>query len=70
MLKLKINGKENEFSNEKFPQTLAVLLDSLKIDRQTVVAEVNANIIERKDFEATKLNEDDSIELIRFVGGG
>ena len=70
MLKLKINGKENEFSSENFPQTLAILLDSLKIDQQTVVAELNENIIERKDFEATKLNEDDSIELIRFVGGG
>lgn len=70
MLKLKINGKENELSSEDFPQTLATLLDLLKIDQQTVVAEVNDDIIERKNFSDMKLNENDKVELIRFVGGG
>ena len=66
---LKINGAEKAF-DEGLPSNLSELLTILKIDAATVVAEVDGTIIERKDFEQTALNEGQSIELIRFVGGG
>ena len=66
---LKINGTEKTF-DQGLPVTLAELLDQLKIDQATVVAEINGVIVERKDFAQTKLTEGQSIELIRFVGGG
>ena len=67
--KLKINGETKTF-DEGLPESLTALLEKLKIDAATVVAEIDGNIIERKAFAQTSLSEDQSIELIRFVGGG
>lgn len=67
---IKINGQTREFSEGEFPATLAVLLDKMRIDQATVVAEVDGNIVERKKFAETKIETGQSIELIRFVGGG
>lgn len=66
---LKINGTEKTFDNG-LPSNLSQLLTLLQIDAATVVAEIDGCIIERKDFDKTTLNEAQSIELIRFVGGG
>jgi thiamine biosynthesis protein ThiS len=66
---LKINGTEKTF-DEGLPSNVSELLTALEIDAATVVAEIDGRIIERKDFEKTTLNEAQSIELIRFVGGG
>ena len=66
---LKINGEEKTFEGG-LPETLALLLDGLKIDHATVVAEIDGRIVERKDFTQTVLKEGQVLELIRFVGGG
>ena len=66
---LRINGTEKEF-DKGVPSNLNELLIILRIDAATVVAEIDGRIIERKDFDKTTLNEAQSIELIRFVGGG
>ena len=66
---LKINGQEKMFENG-LPETLAELLENLEIDAATVVAEINGQIVERKDFVQTNLVQGQSVELIRFVGGG
>lgn len=70
MLKLNINGKPREFDGTNLPRTLADLLDHLQVDQATVVAEIDGTIIERRDFTQTPLHAGQSIELIRFVGGG
>ena len=69
-MKLKINGQEKEFADDNFPQTLSALLAHLSIAEETVVAEVDAKIIERKNFASEKLKPNSEVELIRFVGGG
>lgn len=66
---LKINGTEKVFDGG-LPPSLSELLTHLKIDAATVVAEIDGQIIERKDFLKTPLKENAAIELIRFVGGG
>ncbi|MEN6386078.1 MAG: sulfur carrier protein ThiS [Phycisphaerales bacterium] len=65
---LKINGEDKNFEN--VPSTLKNLLEILKVDEATVVAEVNGNIIPRNSFNNTALHDGFKIELIRFVGGG
>jgi len=65
---LKINGKEKQF--DQLPSTLLDLLDQMQINQATVVAEIDGDIIERSKFTETKLNHGQSVELIRFVGGG
>ena len=66
---LKINGVDKEFP-DGLPPSLAGLLDQLKINQATVVAEIDGVIVERADFAQTKLSCSESIELLRFVGGG
>ena len=67
---LKINGVEKQFSAGQLPSTVAELLKNLDIKAATVVAEVDGQIVERKKFAETKLCNGQSIELVRFVGGG
>ena len=50
--------------------TLALLLADLNLPADSVVAEINKKIIDRDQYAATRLQEGDKVELIRFVGGG
>ena len=66
---LRINGTEKQFPNG-LPQTLTELLKKLNIDSATIVAEVDGKIIAKENFAMIHLCSGQSIELIRFVGGG
>jgi len=66
---LKINGVERRFE-DGLPASLADLLARLGVDAATVVAEVDGQIVRRDAFAGTPLREGQSIELVRFVGGG
>jgi len=66
---LNINGQKKTFSNG-LPTSLAKLLEVLKVDQATVVAEINGSIIKRSDFPQTSLENGQKIELIKLVGGG
>ena len=70
MTTLTINGKEKAFDKDNLPQNLAELLDHLGIHHATVVAEINGQIIKRSHFAETKISPSQSIELVKFVGGG
>ena len=67
---LTINGKEREFPEGQTPKTLLELLKNLDINTETVVAEIDGEIIQRRNFAQTNVSPAQSIELIRFVGGG
>jgi len=67
---LKINGVEKKFAAGQMPKTIAELLEQLRVEAATVVAEVDGLIVEREKFAHTKLSKGQSIELVRFVPGG
>ena len=67
---LKINGREKHYPADKLPKTLVELLEQMNMNQATVVAEINGTIIEQKDFAQTAIKPGQSIELVRFVGGG
>ncbi len=67
---IKVNGKEEIFSDNKMPATVADLLRQLGVNSTTVVAELEGQIIERKNFSTTPLRAGQNIELVRFVPGG
>jgi thiamine biosynthesis protein ThiS len=67
---LTINGVEKQFPPGRLPATIAELLERLDIKAATVVAEIDGQIIEREKFAQTLLHNGQSIELVRFVGGG
>lgn len=68
-LELKINGQMKEFDGEA-PANLLELLTQMDIDHTTVVAEIDSQIVPRAQFGSTRLHSGQSIELVRFVGGG
>ncbi len=68
MASLIINGENKTF--DKVPSTMKALLEILKVDEATVVAEVNGQIIPRSSFSSTALQDGYQVELVRFVGGG
>lgn len=61
------NGEPKDI---KAPLTLHGLAQSLGLNPQGVVAEVNGKIIEHDRFSDHPLQDGDRVELIRFVGGG
>jgi len=67
---LTINGVEKQFPAGQLPTTVAELLEQLGVKAATVVAEIDSQIIEREKFAQTKLLKGQSIELVRFMGGG
>ena len=66
---LKINGQERQFAGAA-PATLADLLKQLGVEATTVVAELDGQIVRPGDFAGTQIHDGQSIELVRFMGGG
>ncbi|MCC8158616.1 MAG: sulfur carrier protein ThiS [Phascolarctobacterium sp.] len=50
--------------------TLAQLLAQQGFDAARVAVELNGRIISRSDFDAVQLADDDTVEVVQFVGGG
>ena len=65
-----VNGEKKDFTAEAFPATVSELLRGMNIAEATVVAEVDGEIIDRGSFGSTGLRDGQTVELIRFVGGG
>ena len=66
-LAVTVNGERRE---APAGATVLSLLVSLELDPAHVVVEHNGEILRREDFPSTPLAEDDTLEIIRFVGGG
>ena len=66
-IKIKINGKiKIIIKNSK----LSELLKQLKIPLNKVAIELNEEIIDKKKISKIKLNKNDKIEIVHFIGGG
>ncbi len=61
------NGKKQTIAQQ---YTLEQLLKQHQLEPGTVIAEVNKKIIENDQYSTLKLKDGDTVELIRFVGGG
>ena len=67
VMRVRINGTEREVETGC---TLGDLLEQLDTAPQRVAVEVNRELVTRKRFDDTVLNEGDTIEIVTFVGGG
>lgn len=71
---LKVNGEvkniESSNSNPKKALNILELLKILELPLDHLAVELNRNIVPKKQFESTKLSDDDQVEILRFVGGG
>lgn len=66
-MKVKINGKEKQLDDGL---TVRQLLKQLNIPFETVVVELNGDIIYKEEYEKIILKDNDKVEIVRFVGGG
>ena len=66
-IKIKINGKIKSITQDS---NLSILLKNLKIPLNKVAIELNEEIIDKKKINKIKLNKNDKIEIVHFIGGG
>ena len=66
-IKIKINGKIKSITQDS---NLSVVLKNLKIPLNKVAIELNEEIIDKKKIDKIKLNKNDKIEIVHFIGGG
>ena len=66
-IKIKVNGK---YANIDKNQVLSKLLKKLKIPIKKVAIELNQEIIDKKNINKTKIQNNDKIEIVHFIGGG
>lgn len=62
-----VNGKELEAEDNI---SVMELLNSLEINSDIVVVEIDLEIISKDKYLSTKLFTNSKVEIIRFVGGG
>jgi thiamine biosynthesis protein ThiS len=61
-----INGKPTLLAE---PITVATLLQQLDIDGKVAV-EINRTIVPRSTFAQHRINDGDTLEIVRAIGGG
>ena len=66
-LNLIVNGQPKKFSTSL---NVEQLLLELKLNREQVVVELNREILTVDKYVDIELQDDDTLELIQFVGGG
>ena len=66
-IKIKINGKIKSINQDS---NLSLVLKNLKIPLNKVAIELNEEIIDKKKINKIKLNKNDKIEIVQFIGGG
>ncbi|MCL5290898.1 MAG: sulfur carrier protein ThiS [Bacillota bacterium] len=66
-MKILFNGKEILAEDG---MTIAGLLEQRQLKPETVIVELNFQLVKKEKWSDTPLKENDSIEVLRFVGGG
>ncbi len=66
MKKILLNGEDRSYDVEN----LIELINLLKLDPKRIAVEKNGKIVKKDEFTETKIEENDKIEIVHFVGGG
>jgi len=66
-MKIIVNGQPQQ---AKENTSIAALLQALNLNPRQVVIELNRQILTSEEIANTKLQADDQLEIIHFVGGG
>jgi sulfur carrier protein len=66
-MQLVINGDPHDLPG---PLSVSALLAHLAIDPRRVAVEVNETVIKKARYDETRVEPDDRVEIVNFVGGG
>jgi sulfur carrier protein len=67
MITLHVNGKNVELERAT---PLLAYIEKLGVDPRAVAVEHNGTVLERAAYESITLNDGDTVEIVRMVGGG
>ena len=66
-IKIKLNGEDRTFDKEV---TISELLSELDLKPEMIVVERNLEIVKRSEFDKVSIEDNDTLEVLHFVGGG
>lgn len=66
-MQITLNGQQKELTQT---QSLQGVIDQFCKNSHLAIAEINGNIVKNTQWEKTAVKDGDTIELVRFVGGG
>lgn len=66
-MKIILNGKEREVKDDI---TVAQLIFDLNVNIKNVAVELNLNILNKSEYAAIKLKQNDRVEIVLPIGGG
>jgi thiamine biosynthesis protein ThiS len=66
-MRVTVNGKPDEV---EAGTTVAALVSRYNLQPRHVAVEINRNLVPRRSFEQTTLQEGDQVEIVTLVGGG
>ncbi|HOA72213.1 MAG TPA: sulfur carrier protein ThiS [Phycisphaerae bacterium] len=66
-MQITVNGTVRELQPEA---TVADLVAGFNLQPKHVAVEVNCELVPRREYPNTKLNEGDRVEIVTLVGGG
>ena len=66
-IKIRVNGKIKTIMDKL---TLAELMKDLRIPLNKVAIELNKEIVNKKKINKIRFRNNDSVEIVHFIGGG
>ena len=66
-INIKLNGKKTNVDDQI---SLNKILKNFNIPTNKVAIEVNKEIVNKKKLSSIKIRNNDSIEIVHFIGGG
>jgi sulfur carrier protein len=66
-LEVLLNGNTEKLAKE---MNLSEFLFSKGLNPDTIIVEYNENIVKKQEWEKIVLQDKDSLEVLKFVGGG
>lgn len=66
-MQITINGEIKKLEEEV---SLDQLLELFSLPANRVAVELNREVVRKKDWDSTRIKNEDRIEVVHFVGGG
>lgn len=67
MIKITLNGEEHKLDKQI---SLQELVARFNLDPEKIVIQLNEEIIQRDKYKVHQINNEDKVELIKFMAGG
>ena len=68
-MKITINGEKTEIAEEEVNLTRLLAIRHVE-SPDMVSVQVNGEIVDRADFDSTRMRDSDEVEFLYFMGGG